>query len=210
MKAARPGLTPLEYKSLLVNSAAAAFPGLQQSVQDAGAGMLDLNAAVLATVAANPTSLSFGVGPGTASLAATVRLSNLGYGGDEYRISVAPTGSSPGPIPAVSSVALAAGTYSDVSFSFAASNLAAGAYGGFIVVQGANAGTVARIPYWYGVASPAPAHLTILYVSSATATAGKEVDNAIWFRVTDAAGIIVSNAAPTVTASAGGGAASWR
>lgn len=205
LKAARPGLTPLEYKSLLVNSAAAAFPGLQQSVQDAGAGMLDLNAAVLATVAANPTSLSFGVGPGTASLAATVRLSNLGYGGDQYRISVAPTGSSPGPIPAVSSVALAAGTYSDVSFSFAASNLAAGAYGGFIVVQGANAGTVARIPYWYGVASPAPAHLTILYVSSATATAGKEVDNAIWFRVTDAAGIIVSNAAPKVTASAGGG-----
>jgi len=205
LKAARPGLTPLEYKSLLVNSAAAAFPGLQQSVQDAGAGMLDLNGAVLATVAANPTSLSFGVGPGTASLAATVRLSNLGYADDEYRISVAPTGSSPGPVPAVSSVALAAGTYSDVSFSFAASNLAAGDYEGFIVVQGANSGTVARIPYWYGVASPAPAHLTILYVSSATATAGKEVDNAIWFRVTDASGIIVGSVAPQVTATSGGG-----
>ena len=52
--AARPGFTPLEYKSLLVNSAAVAFAGQPQSVQNAGAGFLDLNAAMLATVAVNP------------------------------------------------------------------------------------------------------------------------------------------------------------
>jgi subtilisin family serine protease len=205
LKAARPGFTPLEYKSLLVNAAAAAFPGQQQSVQDAGAGFLDLNAAMLATLAASPTSLSFGVGPGTNKLSATVRLSNLGYSRDTFQISVSPVGGAPAPVPSTSSVQLASDTYFDVPFAFTPSGLGPGEYEGFITIQGTGSATVARIPYWYGVASSTPAHITILSTPGAPPAAGTVVSDAIWFRVTDASGIIVAGVTPTVTVSSGGG-----
>lgn len=207
LKAARPGFTPLEYKSLLVNSAAPAFPPPDQalSVQSAGAGMLDLNAAMLATLAVNPTSIGFGVGPGTTQLSTTVRLSNLGYSGDTFQISVSPAGGSPAPVPSTTTVQLDSDTYFDLPLSFTASGLGPGEYEGFIVIQGTISGSVARIPYWYGVASSTPAYIAILYAPVTPPAAGTEVDDAIWFRITDASGIIVSGANPTVTASSGGG-----
>jgi subtilisin family serine protease len=207
LKAARPGFTPLEYKSLLVNSAAAAFPppDQAQSVQNAGAGMLDLNAAMLATLAVNPTSISFGVGSGAAQLSATLRLSNLGYQSDTFEISVSPSGNSPAPVPSATSVQLDSDTYLDLPLSFTASGLGPGEYEGFIVIQGTSSGSVARIPYWYGVASSTPAYIAILQTPSTPPAAGTEVDDAIWFRITDASGIIVGSVTPTVTVSSGGG-----
>ena len=213
LKAARPGFTPLEYKSLLVNSAASAFPGQAQSVQNAGAGVLELSAAMLATLAVNvlppagtignSTSISFGVGSGTAQLSSTVRLSNLGYSSDTFQISVSPAGSAPAPVPSTTSVQLDSDTYFDLPLSFTASGLGPGEYEGFIVIQGTSSGSVARIPYWYGVASSTPAHITILDTPSTPPAAGAVVG--ILFRVTDASGIIVNGVTPTVTASSGGG-----
>jgi len=207
LKAARPGFTPSEYKSLLVNSAAVAFPAPDAavSVQDAGAGVLDLNAAMLATLAVSPTSIGFGVGSGTAQLSATLRLSNLGYAADTFQISVSPTGSSPAPVPSATSVQLDSDTYFDLPLSFAASGLAAGEYEGFIEIQGTNSGTVARVPYWYGVGPSTPAHLTILDTPPTPPAASAVVDYAIWFRITDASGIIVTSITPTVTVVSGGG-----
>jgi subtilisin family serine protease len=207
LKAARPGFTPLEYKSLLVNGAAPAFPppDQAQSVQNAGAGVLDLNAAMLATLAVSPTSIGFGVGPGTAQLAATVRLHNLGYQSDAFQISVSPVAGSPAPVPSATSVQLGSDTYFDVPLSFTASGLGPGAYEGFVVIQGTNSGTVARIPYWYGVASSTPAYIAILVTPVTPPAAGTEVDAAILFRITDASGIVVSSVTPTVTVSSGGG-----
>ena len=205
LKAARPGFTPLEYKSLLVNSAAAAFPGQLQSVQDAGAGMLDLNAAMLGALALNPSSVSFGIGSGAASLSATVRLSNLGFAADTFQVSISPSGSSPAPVPAATTVQLASGAYADLPLSFSPAGLAPGAYQGFIVFQGIHSGTLARVPYWYGVPSPTPAHITVLYVPGTPPAAGVEVDDAIWFRVTDSSGIVVAGLTPTVTVASGGG-----
>ena len=207
LKAARPGFTPLEYKSLLVNSAAPAFPAPDkaQSVQSAGAGVLDLNAAMLATLAVYPASIGFGVGSGTDQLSATVRLSNLGYSGDTFQISVSPSGSAPAPVPSTTSVQLDSDTYFDVPFSFTASGLGPGEYEGFIEIQGTISGSVARIPYWYGVGPSTPAHLTILDIPTTPPAAGSLVDNAILFRITDASGIVVSSLTPTVTVSSGGG-----
>ena len=207
LKAARPGFTPLEYKSLLVNSAAPAFPppDQAQSVQNAGAGVLDLSAAMLATLAVNPTSISFGVGSGTAQLSATLRLSNLGYQSDTFQISVSPAGSAPAPVPSTTSVQLDSDTYFDLPLSFQTSGLGPGEYEGFIVIQGTNSGITTRIPYWYGVASSTPAHITVLYTPSTPPAAGAVVADAILFRITDASGIIVSPIAPTVTVSSGGG-----
>jgi subtilisin family serine protease len=206
LKAARPGFTPLEYKSLLVNSAAPAFPApdLTQSVQNAGAGFLDLNAAMLATLAVSPASISFGVGPGTAQLSATLRLHNLGYASDTFQISVSPAGNSPAPVPSTTSVQLDSDTYFDVPLSFTPSGLGPGEYEGFVEIQGSRSGTVARVPYWYGVASSMPAHLTILYVTS-QASAGVVAKDAVLFRITDSSGIDVSGVAPTVTVVSGGG-----
>jgi minor extracellular serine protease Vpr len=207
LKAARPGFTPLEYKSLLVNSAAAAFPppGQAQSVESAGAGVLDLSAAMLATLAVHPTSISFGVGSGTGQLSATVRLSNLGYSSDTFQISVSPAGSSPAPVPSTTSVQLDSDTYFDLPLSFTPSGLGPGEYEGFIAIQGTSSGSVARIPYWYGVASSTPAHIAVLYTPSTPPAAGTVVEDAILFRITDASGIVVSPIAPTVTVSSGGG-----
>ncbi len=204
LKAARPGFTPLEYKSLLVNSAAPAFPSQPQSVQNAGAGMLDLNAAMLATLAVNPASISFGLGSGTSQISTTIRLSNLGYDSDTFQISMSPAGSAPAPVPAVTSVQLDSDTYFDLPLTFSPSGLAPGEYEGFIVIQAASAGTVARIPYWYGVASSTAAHITILYVV-AEANPSASLDDAFLFRVTDSSGIIVGNVVPKVTVSSGSG-----
>jgi len=204
LKAARPGFTPLEYKSLLVNSAAPAFPSQAQPVESAGAGVLDLSAAVLATLAVYPASISFGVGSGTGQLSATLRLSNLGYSSDTFQISVSPAGSAPPPVPSATKVQLDSDTYFDLPLSFKPSGLGPGEYEGFIAIQGAFSGRVARIPYWYGVASPTPAHITIFYVASQPG-AGTLVQDAIKFRMTDASGIIVSSVTPTVTVLSGGG-----
>lgn len=204
LKAARPGLTPLEYKSLLVNSAAPAFTGQAQPVQSSGAGVLDLNAAVFATLAANPSTVSFGVGPGAAPFLTTVRLSNLGYLNDTFQVSVAPAAGSPAPVPATTTVQLNAGTYFDLSFTMTVSGLLPGHYEGFIEIQGSHSATVTRIPYWYGVASSTPAYINVLYAVS-QANAGAESDNAILFRVTDASGIVPTGVTPTVTVTSGTG-----
>ncbi len=207
LKAARPGLTPYEYKSLLVNSAAPAFPAPDpmQPVQDAGAGMLDLSAAALAQVAVSPSSISLGVGPDTVQLSARLRISNLGYAGDTFQITVTPSGSGPAPAPSTTSVALDPDTYFDLPLTFTASGLAAGRYEGFITIQGTGSGPAARIPYWYAVASTTPAHITVLYTASPAPAAAAVVNGAILFRLTDASGIVVSGITPQVTATSGGG-----
>jgi hypothetical protein len=160
---------------------------------------------MLATLAVNPTSISFGVGSGAAQLSATLRLSNLGYQSDTFEISVSPSGNSPAPVPSATSVQLDSDTYLDLPLSFTASGLGPGEYEGFIAIQGTSSGSVARIPYWYGVASSTPAYIAILQTPSTPPAAGTEVDDAIWFRITDASGIIVGSVTPTVTVSSGGG-----
>lgn len=205
LKAARPGFTPLEYKSLLIDSAAPAFPdpAETQSVQAAGAGYLDLNAAMLATLAVSPVSLSFGVGAGTGSLSATLRLSNIGYYSDTYQISVLPTGNAPALVPATASVQLDSDTYFDLALTFPASGLAAGAYQGFLQIQGTNSGTMVRVPYWYGVPSSTPAHITVLDAPATPPAANTSAN--VLFRITDASGIIIDSITPTVTVTSGGG-----
>jgi minor extracellular serine protease Vpr len=207
LEAARPGFTALQYRSLLVNSAAQAFPapGQPQHTQDAGAGMLDLSAAVRSTLAVAPATLSFGVGGGDVKLSASLRLSNIGYNSEKFLISVLPGTGSPSPVPSSTSVQLDSDTYFDLPLTFAASGLTAGAYEGFIVIQGTISGIETRVPYWYGVASSTPAHLTILSTPDTPPGAGKIVSDAIQLRITDASGIIVGGVQPTVTVTKGGG-----
>jgi minor extracellular serine protease Vpr len=208
LEAARPGFTALQYRSLLINSAAPAFlpPGQPQHVQDAGAGVLDLSAAVRSTLSAAPSSISFGAGTGDAQLSASLRLSNIGYNPDNFLISVLPAANSPAPVPSTTSVQLGSNTYFDVGLTFTASGLAAGEYEGFIVIQGTSSGIETRVPYWYAVASLTPAVIAVLSTPDSPPAAGSTVTDAIDFRVTDASGIIVGSVQPTVTVTSGGGA----
>ena len=202
VKQARPGLTTDQYRSLLINSAAPAslLPGTPASVQQGGAGVLDVLAALNATVAASPVSLGLGTGTGSVNASKNLTLTNIGTVSDTFQIAIIPAASSsPAPSVTTSSVALDPGASYTLPVTFQADTLSPGAYEGFLTVQGIKSGTTARIPYWFGVPSTTPAHITILD-SAASGTAGGRVGNAITFRVTDPIGLPITNLQPSVSA----------
>jgi minor extracellular serine protease Vpr len=226
LKEARPGLTVAQYRSLLVNTAAPAFlqPGVPARVQEAGAGMLDMSAALRASGAAVPTSLAFGVGGVDVQASQKLSISNVSAASETFTIFVtgrdAPTGPVPPgsrtaealatsgkePVVTVSthSLTLGAGASADITVGMTAFGLPAGAYEGFIHVLGTNSGVDERVPYWYGVGSPVPAHITVLQTVDSP-KAGTFNQDAVLFRVTDANGITVAGANPTATVLDGGG-----
>ena len=74
LKGARPGLTVAQFRSLLINGAspASVAEGIAATQSQAGAGVMDLAAAVRGTVAAFPTALNFGAGKHAAQHGATL------------------------------------------------------------------------------------------------------------------------------------------
>ncbi len=205
LKEARPGLTSAQYRSLLVNSAAPGFlvPGTPATVQQGGAGVLDVLAAINATAAAAPVSLSFGAGPGTVNSTLPLTVWNVGTAADTFQLAVAPSNGGPAPTLPSSSIDLAPGASSVINVRFSAGGLAAGQYEGYIAIQGTRSGVNTRVPYWYGVQATAPGHITILD-SASSGSAGSAVSQAILFRVTDQSGIPMPVSA-TVTVVSGGG-----
>jgi minor extracellular serine protease Vpr len=189
LKGARPGLTVQQYRSLLINSAgpATAGAGVAAKLSQAGAGVLDLAAAVGGTVAAYPTSLSFGTG---ATLNVTVQLSlwNVGTGTDTYAIQAVPTGSDPAPSIATSSVSLEGGGTQQVAVSLNAAGLAEGEHSGYLLVTGTAREGVARIPYWFAVPGSQPAGISILHQDNFDYARSSSTE-AVVFRVVDAAGL---------------------
>ncbi len=226
LKEARPGLTVAQYRSLLVNTTAPGFlqPGVPGRVQQAGAGTLDMSAAMRATAAESPSSLSFGVGNGNVQASRTLTISNVGTASETFTIFTtgrdAPTGPVPPgsrtaevlattgkePIVTVSthSLTLAAGASAEITVGMTGFGLPAGAYEGFIHVLGTISGVDERVPYWYGVGSTVAAHITALDTVS-NPTAGTFQQDAVLFRVTDANGITVTGVHPTATVIDGGG-----
>ena len=92
VKAARPGLTAAQYKSLLVNNTGriSAKPGSAASAQEAGAGALDVSAALRATAAMEPVSLSFGVGGAGTLISKNLIVTNVGTARETFLISALP------------------------------------------------------------------------------------------------------------------------
>jgi hypothetical protein len=70
--------------------------------------------------------------------------------------------------------------------------------------MGTNSGVDERVPYWYGVASPIPLHITVLQTVDSP-KAGSFNRDAVLFRVTDANGMTVAGAHPTARVIDGGG-----
>ncbi len=202
LKSARPGLTVAQYKSLLVDTGSSTNG--YATVQESGGGSLNAGASLQTTAAAAPVSLSFGAGTAFPNLTSTLTVSNIGAAADTFTITPLPTGNGPAPALSAASVQLAPGASASVTVTLAASNLAAGAYEGFIAIAGANAQGETRVPYWYAVASTTPARITVLNSKAAGRISSRQ-SQAIAFRVTDLSGIPLTSAQPQVTATAGGG-----
>ena len=209
VKQARPGLTVDEYRSLLIDAASPAWlvPGTAARVQQAGAGLLNVLAALHASAAASPVSLGFGAG-GDFSAVENLTITNVGAVSDQFLLTVAPRDGG-GPVPSLSlnSVQLDPGNSATIPVTFAGSGLAPGQYEGFIAIQGMQASTATQVPYWYGVPSGVAAHITVLYnaSSSGSLSAGTRVSDAVIFRITDSSGLPVSNVSPVATSVSGGG-----
>jgi subtilisin family serine protease len=225
LKAARPGLTVAQYRSLIINTAApvSLIAGIPARAQQAGAGNLDAGAAVRATAAETPTSVTFGVGTGDVQQTRTLSISNVGAAAETFTLTAtqrnAPTGfvapgsrtavalETIGKIPSVTlsnySLTLNPGASANVTVRMTGFGLSPGAYEGFIYVLGSKSGVEERVAYWYGVPSGVAANITVLDTVD-NATPGAFVPNAVLFRVTDANGITVA-ADPQATVISGGG-----
>ncbi len=212
LKAARPGLTQQQYRSLLINSASPANTDAQMpaTVAQAGAGVMNVAAAVSGTIAAYPTALNFGTASGAVSRRLSLTLFNVGTTDDTYTISVVPLGSGPAPTVSTDTFHLNPDGSLPVSVSWNAENLTPGEYQGFLRVSGTAGGTVASIPYWFGVPGPDPVAISVLHQEFAAA-ARSTVRQAIVFRVTDAAGLPYGGRVqPSVKVSNAGGGGTLR
>jgi minor extracellular serine protease Vpr len=153
VKQAHPNLTPAQIKSALVNSASQGITtddfGEPVDVEWMGAGQLDANGAVTATVSAAPASASFGYATAGGSLPAaqTITLTNFGSSAVTLAVSVAPNATASGTTVTASptSIALAAGASASLTVSVTGKVPVAGEYSGAVVLTGSGASM--RVPY---------------------------------------------------------------
>jgi subtilisin family serine protease len=198
LKAATPGLTAAQYKSLLVNSASRASGTVVQT----GAGSLNMLAALQATAAVAPVSVDFFVGNGSPVLARTIVISNVGAAATVFELTALPQAGGPAPALSPSSLSLAPGQSAQVMVALSAAALPPGQYQGMIDIADTSSGLAAHAPYWYAVPSDIPAQITVLQISKGNSQ-GQQLRNVVLFRVTDTSGIELTNIQPVVTVVSG-------
>lgn len=189
LKAARPGLTVQQYRSLLINTAGPASMDANTgaSVSQAGAGMLNVLSAVQNNLTASPTSLNFGTSGGTVDITLNLALTNVGSAADTFSITAVPSGSSPAPALATNAVQLDGGATQAIPVEFAASDLAPGEYYGFVQITGTATRITTTVPYWFAVPGGDPAHVAVVY-QPYTDSVGTHTEEFI-FRLLDQAGL---------------------
>jgi minor extracellular serine protease Vpr len=153
VKQAHPNLTPAQIKSAIVNSAAQNITtddfANPVDVEWLGAGQLDANGAVTATIAAVPATASFGYATSGGALPAakTFTVTNFGSSAVTLGVTVAPNSTVSGTsfTASPSSIALAAGASATLTVSVTGKVPVAGEYSGAVVLSGSGASM--RIPY---------------------------------------------------------------
>lgn len=183
LMAARPGLSPQQYRSLIVNSAPEfdQYPsGSVAGPQIAGAGKLDLLSALQNSLTASPTSLNFqapkssgGGGSSTAvpqqaePLAAgtpqTVAITNVGAASDTFTVNVNSLDGQAVPAIDVPAFTLAPGGTQTITVSIPGlGQLASGQYHGYLSINGTHGQTPLRLAYWYGVPGTSVQNISVL------------------------------------------------
>jgi minor extracellular serine protease Vpr len=201
IEAARPGLTSAQYRSLLVNSGTPVIQdsGTALTIQQAGMGLLNVLNALNSNIAVAPVSVNFGSGSGTVDRTVQLNITNLGSAPDTFSIEAQPQGDGPAPQLPVNTVQLDPGQSQAISVQLTADSLGAGAYQGYLKIQGTQNAINALAPYWYGVPSGVPTHMTVLLAPTNGAPGSRPT---IIVRPTDDQGLIAGGG-PTVTSSVG-------
>ena len=174
LKAARPSLTLHQLRSLLVNTARVISNDAGVApVQEAGAGGLNLNAALEGTVALLPTSIGLGMGQISTGWSVyplqvtnltdkpeTYRMEAVHFGGSaarDMRVRLNPEWAWPFPNQTAINVTLAAGQSRTIQVYIEGDNTEPGEHQGFIQVTGSQTGLTYNVPYWLGIGDNIPA-----------------------------------------------------
>jgi minor extracellular serine protease Vpr len=207
LKQSKPGLTPAQYRSLLVNSASPLFwkgdPANPILLHEQGAGLLTAAAALATNLTAVPLSVPFGFGGADVDRTAKVTLTNTGAQPETYSLTVAPIGGGPAPRLTATSITLEPGAAQEVQVAIEASGLSAGAYQGYVLAQGSGSTAPVRIPYWYGVYGTTASFLPVVF---ARETGQVRSQQTILFRILGSAGVpAIPEKPPQFTVVSGGG-----
>ena len=205
IEAARPHLTFSQYRSLLVNSAVPIVrdSGAPLTIQQSGAGFLNVLNALNSNIVAAPASLSFGASSGSVNQTSTLTITNIGSASDTFSINVQPIGNGPVPTLSSNSIALNPGQSQAISVTFTGSALNPGAYQGYLQIQGTQNSVAANVSYWYGVPSGVATHVTVL---DAPTNGNPRSLQTILVRPDDDQGLAAAGP-PTVTVTSGNGTA---
>ena len=201
LKAGRPGLTSSQYRSLLVNTAE---PFLVAPVQEAGAGRLDVHAALRGRLAMEPVSVSFGTGGQRMDVTRPIRVQNVTPNPGTWKVEVASSDDVKATVePAEFS--LGSGDVVDLQVRLSG-DVPVGENQGFLLFRPLDAAEnerPQRMAYWYGVPSGKPAAATVIPAAPQTAAAGATVTLTVL--ITDAIGAATPFESPKVTVLEGGG-----
>jgi minor extracellular serine protease Vpr len=200
---ARPGLTGAQYKSLVVNSTpqfTEDISGVAGSPALVGTGKLDVMAALQNNLTVAPVSVNFGTASGGANVSQSIVVTNIGSAADTFSVTANPIDGGVSPTVDVPQFTLAPGASQTLNVSLAGAGFAAGAYDGYLLIQGTQTTVATRAGYWFGVPGSTVQSISVLNgneLNEGGSTGGQSV---ICVRLTDQAGIPVGASAPTVTA----------
>ena len=191
VKQQRPGFDPAKIKSALVNTATDARDETgRPSVIAAGAGKLNIGAAVQTQVTVTPSTLSFGILE-AASLPVSLTLQLANSGADPVSLRFSVSGSRDqraGVRLSQETLNLEPGQDAQIAVQLAGERPEPGAYEGYVLIEGGKARL--RVPYLYLVSDGAPD--TYFYLSGNGYTAAPNEENIkLEFRVTDRYGVSV-------------------
>jgi hypothetical protein len=204
LKAARPGLTPAEYRTLLVNTAQRLPVAERARPMENGAGRLDAGAALKGQLAIAPISIAFGLGTQRVDQTRTARVKNAGTRVGTWRVEIE-SEDAVKPVVEPAEFSLGPGDTVDLRVVLAG-DVAVGETQGYIVlreVDGPEGAGPHRVAYWYGVASQRASSITMNPAAPATAAPGETVR--VTALITDAIGAAITAEAPKVTVLEGSG-----
>lgn len=174
VKQANPGLSPLQIKSALVNTAT--MSGILDSagagaasLDEVGAGLLQAQNAVASTISIVPSSVSFGALAGALPQAQTLTMTNTGSGAVSITITAGqPTGLAGTQVLVNNAtsfpLALNAGQSATVSIGLAGSVPSAGRYEGLLTIVGSP--VPLHVPYMFLVGDGVPYDVIPVYGQS--------------------------------------------
>ena len=216
VKQANPGLSPLQIKSALVNTATlsgildAAGTG-PASLDEAGAGLLQAQNAVASTIAIVPSSVSFGLLAGALPPAQSLTFTNTGTQGASLTVTAGQPVGLAGAQAMVNNstsftLTLNAGQSASVEVSLSGSVPSPGRYEGLIDIAGAP--VPLHIPYMFLVSDGVPYDVIPVYGQTFDGPVGQQLpagEGPLIVRVVDRYGAPVLNAPVQWAATQGGG-----